>query len=267
MTKLAGARVLITGGSQGIGAAFAREAVAVGASVALIARGETALRKIADEIGATWRSADVTDAAQLESAITALEDGTPFDVIVCCVGSAMPGRFLDVPFDEIDVQWRRNYLATAATLRRTLPGMVARGSGHVVLVSSTAGLIGVIGYAGYAPAKWALRGLADTIRYEVEPDGVHVTTLYPPDTETPGFAAENTRKPPETAAVSGAVRPVSAATVATALRRGIERDRANVTIDALTRALLWFGGALEPLSRASTRRTIAKATSRGLPPA
>ncbi len=264
MTSLAGAHVVVTGGSQGIGAAFASVAAAAGATVSLIARDEARLRAVADSIGspAHWRSADVTDAAALTAAIDELiAESGPCDVLVCCAGRALPGRFLEVPLEEFRAQADLNYLGTVAALKAVLPGMAARGAGHVVLTSSTAGLLGVVGYTGYGPTKWAVRGLADTLRYEVAPRGVRVAVLYPPDTDTPGFAAENLRKPPETAAISGSIAPLPAERVALALARGIERDRESITADLLTRVLVRWGALLEPVLRGSFRRTIAKALS------
>lgn len=250
--------MLISGGSKGIGAAFAREAVGAGARVSILARGEGDLRATADPIGASWRSVDVTDAAALAEVTAQLEaQNGPVDVLVSCAGIALPGRFLDTPMEEFRQQLDLNYLGTIGLLQAVVPGMAARGAGHVVLTSSTAGLIGVVGYSGYAPTKWAIRGLADTIRYELEPQGVRVGVLYPPDTRTPGFDAENLRKPPETAAISGS--SVSPEVVAKALAKGIERNRDNIAVDALTKLLVPLGGVIEPLARGGLRKQIAKA--------
>lgn len=263
MTKLAGARVLIAGGSKGIGAAFAREAVASGARVALLARGEDALRTTAVELGADWRAVDVTDAAGATAAIADLEaEGGGFDIVLASAGGALPARFLDAPLEEFRNQIEVNYLGAIIVAKAVLPGMVARGRGHMVFTSSTAGLIGVVGYTGYSPAKFAIRGLADSLRYEVEPTGVRVSVLYPPDTETPGFEAENLRKPPETAAVSGSIKPLPVQRVARALVKGVEANRDNIAVDGLTKALIPLGGVLEPLARGGLRRTIAKALAR-----
>jgi 3-dehydrosphinganine reductase len=261
MTSLAGSHVLITGGSKGIGAAFARSAAKAGATVSLIARGKEALVATAATIpGAHWRAADVCDADALTAAVASLESEVgPLGILVCCAGTALPGRFLDVPLHEFRDQMEVNYLGTVTALKIVVPRMVARGAGHVVLTSSTAGLMGVVGYTGYGPTKWAVRGLAETLRYEVAPRGLRVSVLYPPDTDTPGFAIENERKPPETVAVSGAIRPVSAEIVAAVLARGISRNRENIAVDGLTKALIRWGGVLEPLARPSLAKTIAKA--------
>lgn len=262
MTKLQDAHVVITGGSQGIGAAFAKEAHDAGARVSLVARGSAALGQAAAAAGpgVCWRAADVTDPVALGAALDslALESG-PCDILVCCAGMALPGRFLEVPAGEFEQQWHLNVGGAVSAVRHVLPGMVSLGRGHIVLVSSTAGIIGVPGYTGYGATKYAIRGFADTLRYEVEPSGVRVSVLFPPDTQTPGFDAENLRKPPETAAISGAVKPVSAQKVAEGLARGIERNSRNITVDGTTRALLLLGGLAEPFLRWSFTRTAAKA--------
>lgn len=261
MTDLAGKHVIVTGGSQGIGAAVAREAAAHGAHVSLIARGESALRATAESIAPTarWSACDVTDHEALAKTIAALEsDAGPCDVLVCCAGVALPGRFLDVPLQELEDQWRVNMWGAAAAVASIAPGMAERGAGHLVLVSSTAGILGVPGYTGYAATKFAIRGFAESLRYELEPLGVKVTVLYPPDTKTPGFDAENLRKPPETAAISGAIRPFAATKVAEKLVYGIQRNRRSVTVDATTSILRRFGGMLEPAVRWSFLRTVRR---------
>lgn len=265
MTRLRGKHVVITGGSKGIGAAVARAAARSGARVSLIARGETDLEATARSIGTdvSWQVGDVTDDSVGQAMVALERRGGPCGVLVCCAGFALPGRFLDVPVTEFDDQWAANVRGTILSVRAVLPSMVERGTGHLVMVSSTAGILGVPGYTGYAATKFAIRGLADSLRYEVGPHGIRVTVLYPPDTDTPGFAAENLRKPPETAAISGRIAPVPAERVAKALIRGIERNRPTVCVDATTRTFLRFGGILDPAVRWSLRRTVEHTTGTG----
>ena len=118
-----------------------------------------------------------------------------------------------------------------------IDGMRQRRRGHLCFVSSTAGLLGVYGYTAYSPTKFALRALAEALRSEVAPDRIRVSVVYPPDTDTPGFALENEVKPPETAAISATVKPVQADRVAAAIVRGIERNRITITADPLTATL------------------------------
>lgn len=262
MTSLRDKHMIITGGSKGIGAAVARSASARGSRVSLIARGESDLRATAASIGpeVCWQVGDVTKET-IDQTIQALQDQLgPCEILVCCAGIALPGRFAEVDNAEFDEQWAVNVRGSVLGIKAVLPQMLARRSGHLVLVSSTAGILGVPGYTGYSATKFAIRGLADCLRYEVEPHGVKVSVLYPPDTDTPGFTAENLRKPPETAAISGRIKPVSADHVATALLRAIERNQRNIPVDAATRTFLRLGGLLDPAVRWSFRRSIDRVT-------
>ncbi|HQV90860.1 MAG TPA: SDR family oxidoreductase [Phycicoccus sp.] len=260
----AGAHVIITGGSKGIGAAVAETAHAAGSRVSLIARDPKALQEKAAHLGgAAWAAADVGDEHEVTAAIAALESRQgPCDILVCVAGVSLPGRFLEVPTEEFEQQMRVNYLGSVYAVRAVLPGMVARRRGHVILTSSTAGLIGVVGLSGYAATKFALVGLASSLRYEVEPAGVKVSVLFPPDTDTPGFEAENLRKPVECAAVSGTIKVMPATEVARALIDGVRKGRSQITADSMTAALTVAGSTLEPAVRASMTRTIRRAMDR-----
>src|SRR3990172_12089693 len=103
--------------------------------------------------------------------------------------------------------------------------MIERGQRHLMLVSSGAGIVGVYGYSAYSPTKFAVRGLAETLRAELKPHGIVVGCAYPPDTDTPGLARENATKPEATARISAAIKVRSADQVGRAIVRGIEADR------------------------------------------
>ncbi len=252
--------VLITGGSQGIGAAVATQCVARGATVSLIARNSATLAATAERLGAQFAVADVGSGEELQTAITKLENHSgPCDVLITCAGGALPARYLDAPPVEFAEQLRVNVIGTINAVHCVLPGMVDRGQGQVVLVSSTAGIIGVAGLSGYAATKAAIRQLALCLRYEIEGTGVEVSVVYPPDTDTPGFAVENLRKPVETVAISATVATVPATRVAAAILRGVERGTMHIGIDPLTRFLLFWSGLPENLGRPYFNRIIRQA--------
>jgi len=185
------------------------------------------------------------------------------DIVVTAAGFARPGYFTELPDDAFRDQVDVDYFGTLHTVRATVPSMLERGRGHIVTIASTAALVGVFGYSAYAPAKYAVRGLAETLRPELAPHGVVVACAYPPDTETPGLAAENEHKPPETARLSAAITPRSAVVVATAIVRGIERDRLVITADRQTAALARAAGLLAPYVRWSMDRTVRRAREGG----
>lgn len=260
MTTLSRAHVIVTGGSSGIGLETARLAIGRGARVSLVARDEARLATAASAIGATaTASADVADQAALHAAIDALvaREG-PCDVLVTSAGSAHPGYFEQLDDRVFRDQMEVDYFGTLHAIRAVVPSMIERRGGHLVAISSTAGLVGVYGYTAYAPAKYAVRGLAETLRPELAPYGIVVACAYPPDTRTPGLDAENALKPPETQRISAAIKPRGAADVARAIVRGIEKDRLVITADAQTAALARAAGMLGPYVRWSMDRQVAR---------
>ncbi|WP_330249644.1 SDR family oxidoreductase [Nocardia sp. NBC_00565] len=255
--------VIVTGGSEGIGAAVATAFALRGARVSIIARREEPLRATAERIGADRCVADVTDRQGLATAIKELEERNgACAVIACCAGLTLPGLFLDIDSDEFGIQSDANYLGSVHAIRCVLPGMVERGSGHVLLLSSTSAFLGIPGYSSYGPTKAGVRQLGLCLRYEVEPAGVTVSVLYPADTDTPGLARENLRKPVETKAITGSIKPLPAAKVGEAAVRGLERGRHHITMDPLTTFFLRWANLPEDLSRPFFRRSISRARQR-----
>lgn len=255
MTQLVGTHVCITGGSSGIGLAFAKRCVERGAAVSIIARDADRLTSARDAIAGlrpgarvTSGCADVADRDVLHAVIASVAgEFGPVDVLVTCAGYARPGRFVDLSDDVFRRQMEVDYFGTLYAVRAVLPFMLERRRGHVLLVASTAALVGVYGYAAYAPAKFAVRGLAETLRPECLAAGVVVACAYPPDTDTPGLAEENTHKPEVTKRISASITPRTAEAVADAMVRGIERNRLIVTADAGTAALARGAGLVAPL--------------------
>ena len=245
--------MLITGGSSGIGLALAEQCAARGAAVSIVARDPDRLEAARAGIGGApvaAAPADVTDPAALDAAFAVLVAAHgPIDVLVTCAGSATPGRFVDLDDAVFRDQMEVDYFGTLHAVRAVVPAMVQRQHGHVVLVASTVAFVGIYGYSAYAPAKHAVRGLAETLRPELRPHGITVACAYPPDTDTPGFARENEQKPDVTRRISGGIAPRSAASVAAAMVKGIEADRLVITADPTTAALARAGGVMGPVLR------------------
>eukprot|EP00879_Flechtneria_rotunda_P022800 GHRR01024080.1.p1 GENE.GHRR01024080.1~~GHRR01024080.1.p1 ORF type:complete len:117 (+),score=21.68 GHRR01024080.1:703-1053(+) len=91
-------------------------------------------------------------------------------------------------------QMQLNYLGSLHAAKAVYAGMVSRNSGHICFVASTMALMGLVGYSAYAPSKFAVRGLAECLRNEVQGTKVCVSIAYPADVNTPGYAKENLSK-------------------------------------------------------------------------
>jgi 3-dehydrosphinganine reductase len=266
VTRLDGAHLLVTGGSSGIGLATATLAAARGARVSLVARDADRLAAAAAAVGpgTATGAADVTDPAAMVAAVASCTASHgPVDVLLTSAGGAHPGYFAELDDAVFRAQMDLDYFGTLHAVRAVVPTMTARRRGHLVLVASTAALVGVFGYSAYAPAKYAVRGLAETLRPELVPVGITVACAYPPDTRTPGLDAENALKPPETAKISEAITPRDVDTVARAVVRGIEKDRLVITADVQTAALARAAGLLGPYVRATMDRTIRNVRREG----
>ncbi|WP_420456690.1 SDR family NAD(P)-dependent oxidoreductase [Rubrivirga sp.] len=182
--------VLVTGASRGIGAAVAQAFAARGARLALVARDADALAAVAErcaEAGGEARAfrCDVTDADAVETMATAVRDwaGTP-DVVVNNAGHFEPGGLLETSPEAFRRQLDVNVVSAFLVTRAFLGGMLARGSGRVLMMGSVASVRGYPGGSAYGAAKHALLGLARAVREETKGTGVSVTTLLPGATRT-----------------------------------------------------------------------------------
>lgn len=175
--QLSGTRVLITGASRGIGEATARAFAEAGARVALVARSEEPLAKLAAELGGDAYPVDLTDPAAVAGLVDRIEADGRLDVIVNNAGVAPAARFVDGDAAEIDALFRLNLIAPAELCRQALARMVPRGRGHIVNISSLAGVSAVPGLAPYSASKAGLSHLTAALRAEVKGRGIGLTLV------------------------------------------------------------------------------------------
>ena len=187
---------LLTGASSGIGRSLALRLAED--PLALVARRKALLDTLAAEIEAAGGQAlalpcDVTDRAQVAAAVQAAE--ARFGPIERLIANAGGGRSTDVErfaAAEIEEILRLNVVGTANCIEAVLPGMLARGQGHIVVTSSLAAWRGLPGAAAYSAAKAALTAMMESLRIDLAPHGIDVTVL------APGFVRtkpEKRRKP------------------------------------------------------------------------
>jgi 3-dehydrosphinganine reductase len=264
MVDVTDAHAIVTGGSSGIGRAVAERLAARGARVSLIARRPDVLDEVAGELRGAGHQVETAavDVADRDAVTDAIERLTtalgPCDVLVTSAGMVEPGYFRSLSDDVFRQTMDVDYFGTLWPIRAVVASMVERRTGSIVGVSSGAGLVGVFGYSAYSPAKFAVRGLLEVLRCELAPYGVHVGCACPPDTDTPQLAYETRIKPPETAAISGAIKPLSAQRVAASIVRGIERERFLITADAQTKILARLAGLAPGLLHGMFDRTVRK---------
>jgi len=240
-----GKKVYITGGSSGIGLAAAKILARAGASVYISARGEARLREALEEIKAAAASPeqrfgyvahDVSDPVAVEAAAkTVLAELGGLDVLIANAGVAHPARVLETPPEVYEKMMRINYFGTVHSTRAFLPHFFAQRRGHVAIVSSLLGFMGIYGYTAYAASKFAQVGFAEALRQELLDYDVKLSILYPPDTDTPQFAEENKIKPGETRAIAGEVKVMSPEDVATCLLQGIAKGKYHIVPGAMSK--------------------------------
>lgn len=222
MAPLHGKTAVITGGSKGIGRATAVEFARLGANVCILARDAGKLAEAARAIRAAvvpgesapgkeagppafveTIEADATDYEGLKRLLDAFVSarGVP-DYLVNCVGYAVPRRIRELSPEDFTDNMKVNYFGQLNPILALLPAFMDAKKGHIATCSSAAGFLGLMGYAAYTPTKYAIAGLSEVLRHELKPAGIRVSVLYPPDTDTPGFEAENRTKPAELHAMS-----------------------------------------------------------------
>ena len=179
-----GTRVLVTGASRGLGRALAEAFAWRGAVLGLVARSEDELHQLVDELPPAEHKiliADVADRRQITAAVEAFGD---VDVVVANAGVARYLPFADLPLDEAERMTSVNWLGTLYTVQPALKGMIERGSGSVVIVSSGAGVRAFPHASVYGATKAAQLGFARALQHELDGTGVSVTVVMPGELDT-----------------------------------------------------------------------------------
>lgn len=224
---------IITGGSSGIGKEIAKLLATEGSNISIIARNPKKLEAARAEITATIVNpeqkiitipADVANRVATETAIHQAfkEIGTP-DLLITAAGISHPGYFRELPIEIFEQTMAINYFGSLYCVRAVLPMMEQQKKGHIVMISSGAGLIGIYGYTPYCPSKFAIRGLAESLRGELKLSGISVSVVYPPDTDTPQLEVENKTKPLETKRITATSGVWSAEDMAAEIVRGMKK--------------------------------------------
>jgi short-subunit dehydrogenase len=228
--KVTGQRVLLTGATGGLGIAIARRLAAAGADLVLSGRRVDVLEPLADELGAEVVAADLSGAGGAEGLAAAAGE---VDVLVANAGIPASGRLETYSVEQIDRALDVNLRAPIVLVHALTPGMVARGSGHVVFISSIAGKTATPGTALYNATKYGLRGFSLALRADLRPHGVGVSTIFPGFIRDAGMFADTDIRLPF------GVGTRSPDAVAKAVVRAVARNKAEIDVAPL---LLRAGG-------------------------
>lgn len=174
---------LVTGASTGMGAAIAERLAKRGLQVHAFARNEERLKELADRTGAIPHAVDLTDTA----ALTAAVEGLRVDVLVNCAGVSRPGNILDSTEDDIDELVDVNLRSLLQLTRLVLPGMVERDNGHVINISSIAGIYNFYGHTVYHATKAAVHQISRQLRNDTVGKRIRITEVCPGRVETEIF--------------------------------------------------------------------------------
>ncbi|NLT34954.1 MAG: SDR family NAD(P)-dependent oxidoreductase [Gaiellales bacterium] len=221
---------VITGASSGIGEATARRLAADGFHVVLGARRVDQVRKVAEETGGRGVFLDVTDPG---SVVEFAEQVTECAVLVNNAGGALG---LEPVAEAVETKWlwmyQANVLGTVRVTKALLPKLIASGDGHVVVVSSIAGLEVYEGGAGYTAAKHGQTVVAETLRLELLGRPVRVTEIDPGMVETEFSLVRFGGDAERAAQVYAGMLPLSAADVADCIAWAVTRP-SHVNIDRI----------------------------------
>jgi short-subunit dehydrogenase len=250
--RLGGSNVLLTGASGGIGIAIAEALHARGARLLLSGRRAEVLEQIRDRLGgpAETLPADLSDA---RAAAELAQRAGAIDVLVANAALPASGRIEDFTSEQIDRALDVNLRAPIQLARALLPGMAARGRGHLLFVSSMAGKAAAARSALYSGTKFGLRGFAACLREDLHGTGVGVTVVFPGFIAGAGMFEE-----------SGVELPRGVGTrtpeqVAAAVVRAIERDRGEVDVAPFGLRLGALAWSLAPTAVGRLQRRLGSA--------
>ncbi|HJV22573.1 MAG TPA: SDR family oxidoreductase [Holophagaceae bacterium] len=229
MTVLKNAVVLVTGAASGIGRLMALEAASRGARLALVDRDETGLERVRSELEGRGQLAmtfpcDLRDRVAIQATFAEVEAALGgVDVLINNAGVVGGKPLLEASPESIELTFQVNALAPIWTSRAALPGMIARGRGHIVTLASAGGLVGTTRLVDYCASKFAAVGFDDALRAELRRLGlpIQTTVVCPFFIDTGMFAGVKTRLP----WLLPILRPED---VAARVIRAVELDRARL---------------------------------------
>ncbi len=259
-------KIYITGGSSGIGLAAAQQFAAQGADVAIFARRQEQLdealasikrRAVRDQQQFGAWPLDVADHQATQAVIeqAARDFGSP-DIVINSAGIGSANDFTEISAHEFRRVLEVNLLGSRNLTAAVLPNM--RPGGRIVLVSSSAGLIGIYGYTAYGASKFGVVGLAEALRMELRRKKIAVSVFCPPEVDTPLIVEERKTLPIETRLVKGMAGRLTPESCARQLIEGIDKGRFMIIPGRMMKMLYYMNRFLPgPVSRATSDAVVS----------
>ena len=185
ITEMSAQRVLITGGSQGIGAALVGRMSGAGYAVVFTGRNKDRIAAVAQESGAFGLRADVSVGDENSRVVdVCCERMGGIDILVNNAAFPYGAEIGDFDVDRMRELFATNVFGVVDLTNRVVPMMKAQKSGDIVNIASTSGMKGHKGGTAYAGSKWALRGISQCWQAELRPHGVRVISVCPSEVQT-----------------------------------------------------------------------------------
>jgi short-subunit dehydrogenase len=235
--EISGRTALVTGATGGIGHAIARALHARGATLLLSGRRADVLEPLAAETGGRAIAADLSQRADVDRLIAEAGDA---DIVVHNAALPASGPLDDYSVEQIDRALDVNLRAPIVLSKHFADAMCARGSGHIVFISSLSGKSGQAGTSLYSATKFGLRGFAQGLRGDLAPRGVGVSCVFPGFISDAGMYADSGVELPR------GVGTRSPEQVAAAVVGAVERDRFEVDVAPFTLRAATVVAAIAP---------------------
>lgn len=249
-----GKMAVITGGSSGLGLALAMQLAKRGAKIILIARNREKLEVARNQIKTSGGSANIysSDVSSIESITDTfkkivLDVGEP-DILINSAGVLREGYFDQLSVETFREVIETNYFGVLNSIKAALPSII-RSKGRIVNIASVAGLMGVFGYTAYCSSKFALAGLSESLRYEMNPLGVKVHLVCPSEFVSAMTLNLNDTRTPENKAHTLTIPEYDIDTMVRDTIRGMEKNKFLIVPGLLCRLTVRGARSFPAISR------------------